>query len=167
MIQVYTGNGKGKTTAALGLALRAAGAGFKVYIAQFIKGKRYSELDAIKKISNITLVQCGRACFIKNKPRPRDFVLAQAGLEKVKKALARKCYRIIILDEVNIALKLGLLMIEDVIGIIKSAPSATELILTGRYAPPEICKIADLISDIREVKHHYQKGARARRGIEF
>ncbi len=167
MIQVYTGNGKGKTTAALGLALRAAGAGFRVYIIQFIKGRHYSELNSLKKIGNITLEQCGRGCFIKNKPQPRDFALAKAGLVKVKLAIAQKCYRLIILDEVNVALKLGILEIGEVLNIIKKAPRKTELVLTGRYAPPEILKIADLVSDIREVKHYYQKGVRGRRGMEF
>lgn len=167
MIQVYTGNGKGKTTAALGLALRAAGAGFQVYVAQFIKGRHYSEHKSLKKIKNITLEQCGRGCFIKNQPGPKDIALAKAGLKKVGKAIAQKCYRLIILDEVNLALKLGLLDIEEVLDIIKKAPRKTELVLTGRYASPAILKIADLVSDIREVKHYYQKGIRARRGMEF
>ena len=167
MIQVYTGNGKGKTTAALGLALRAAGAGFRVYIIQFIKGRRYSELAALKKIKNITLVQCGRGCFIKDKPQPKDIVLARAGLAKLKQVIAKKCYRLIILDEINVAMKMGLLEIEEVLNIIRKVPRGIELVLTGRYAPPGILKIADLVSDIREAKHYYQKGTKARKGIEF
>ena len=167
MIQVYTGNGKGKTTAALGLALRAAGAGLRVYIAQFIKGGCYSELSSLKKIKNITLMQCGRGCFIKNKPGLRDIALAQAGLKKIRQAIAKKSYRLIILDEVNVALKVGLLKIDEVLDIIDKASLKTEFILTGRDALLKILKIADLISDIREVKHYYQKGIKARKGIEF
>jgi len=167
MIQVYTGNGKGKTTAALGLALRASGAGFWVYITQFLKGKHYSELKALKKIKNIIVVQSGSRCFIKNKPQSKDIALAKAGLTKVERAITQKRYRLIILDEVNIAIKLGILKTEDVLAVIKRAPRKTEFILTGRYAPPAILKIADLISDIRQVKHYYQKGVRARKGIEF
>ena len=151
----------------MGLALRAAGAGLRVYIAQFIKGKHYSELNVIKKIKNITLVQCGRGCFIKDKPQPQDIVLAQAGLEKVKKAIAKGYYRLIILDEVNVALRLGLLKINDVVAVIKKASRKTEFVLTGRQAPLEILRIADLVSDIRETKHYYRKGIKARRGIEF
>ncbi len=167
MIQVYTGNGKGKTTAALGLALRAAGAGFRVYIIQFIKGRRYSELAALKKIKKITLVQCGRGCFIKDKPQAKDIILAKAGLAKVKQVIAQRRYRLVILDEINVAMKIGLLEIDEVMNILKKSPRNIELVLTGRYAPPAILKIADLISDIRETKHYYQKGVKARRGIEF
>lgn len=166
MIQVYTGNGKGKTTAALGLALRAAGAGKKVYIAQFVKGRRYSELNSLKKLKNITLEQFGRTCFIRKSPCNKDIKLAICGLNAVKKALKKK-YGVIILDEINIALKLGLLDLNEVLKLIKKCPARIELILTGRQACPEIIKLADLVSDIKEVKHYFQKGVKGRRGIEF
>lgn len=166
MIQVYTGNGKGKTTAALGLALRAAGAGKKVYIAQFVKGRKYSELKTLKKIKNIKLERFGRACFIKRNPCAKDYALARCGLAAVKKALKKK-YGLIILDEINIALGLNLLDLKDVLEVIRKAPAKTELILTGRGAPAEIIKIADLVSEIKEVKHYFTKGVKGRKGIEY
>lgn len=167
MIQVYTGNGKGKTTAALGLALRAAGAGLRVYIAQFIKGRCYSELKALEKIKKIKIEQFGRSCFIKRKPRPQDIKLAQRGLEKIKEILAQKFYQVIILDEINVALKLRLLKLKDVIELLKKCPRNLELVLTGRYAHPQILNSADLVSEIKEVKHYFKKGIKARKGIEF
>jgi cob(I)alamin adenosyltransferase len=167
MIQVYTGNGKGKTTAALGLALRAAGAGAKVFIAQFVKGRRYSELAALKKIKNIRLAQFGKACFIKKKPGKNDIKLARCGLEKIREIISKRSCDVLILDEINIAINLGLLDCKEVIAIIKSAPSDLEFVLTGRYARPEIIKISDLVSEIKEVKHYYAKGVKARKGIEF
>jgi cob(I)alamin adenosyltransferase len=167
MIQVYTGEGKGKTTAALGLALRAAGAGLKVYICQFLKGKNYSELVSLKKFKNIKVEQFGARCFIRKAPTPEDIELAQAGLKAARGALRARNYNVVILDEINIALKLKLLNLKDVLGIIKNTPKKTELILTGRYAHPAIIKLADLVSQIKEVKHYYNKGVKARKGIEF
>ncbi len=119
MIQVYTGNGKGKTTAALGLALRAAGAGFKVYLGQFCKGKYYSELKALKKIKNITVEQFGSNCFIKKRPGPKDIALAKKGLKKIKKIISKGGYDVVVLDEINIALRLNLLALKDILEIIK------------------------------------------------
>lgn len=167
MIQVYTGNGKGKTTAAFGLALRAAGAGLKVYIGQFLKGGNYSELKTLKKIKNIKVEQFGRRCFIKKTPDKKDIILARKGLEKIKQIIAKRNYDIVILDEINIALKLKLLDLKEVIKLIKKTPKNLELILTGRAAPSAILKIADLVSQIKEVKHYYKKGIKARKGIEF
>jgi len=167
LIQVYTGRGKGKTTASLGLALRAAGAGLKVYIGQFVKGKYYSELRSLKKIKNIKIEQLGRRCFIKNPPTPKDILLARQGLEKIKKHILRRAYNLVILDEINIALKLKLLKLDEVISLLKNTPEDLEIVLTGRYAHPEILKLADLVSDIKEVKHYFRKGVRARKGIEF
>ncbi|MCX5696128.1 MAG: cob(I)yrinic acid a,c-diamide adenosyltransferase [Candidatus Omnitrophica bacterium] len=167
MIQVYTGNGKGKTTAALGLALRASGAGHKVYICQFLKGKDYCELHSLKKFKNIKVEQFGSKCFIRHLPREEDIKLAQAGLVAAKKAIRDKSYSLIVLDEINIALKLKLVDLKDVLSLLKSLPKKTELILTGRYAHPDIIKLADLVSEIRERKHYFKKGLRARKGIEF
>jgi len=167
LIQVYTGNGKGKTTAALGLALRASGAGLKVYIGQFIKGRRYSELNSVKKLKNVKLEQLGGGCFITRSLRKRDISLAKKGLEKIKKIISRRIYDVVILDEINIALNLKLLRLDEVIQLIKEVPKTTELILTGRCAPPQILKIADLVSEIKEVKHYFKKGIKARKGIEF
>lgn len=167
LIQVYTGNGKGKTTASLGLALRAAGAGLKVFIGQFVKGRDYSELNSLKKIKNIKVEQFGRGCFIRKKPDRKDIELAKKGLEKIKKIISKTVCDVVILDEINVALKLKLIKLEDVISLIKNTPKKTELILTGRYAYPKILKMADLVSEMKEVKHYYRKGVKARKGIEF
>lgn len=167
MIQVYTGCGKGKTTEAFGLALRGAGAGLKVYIGQFIKGDCYSELNALKKIKSITTKQFGRGCFIKKVPSKKDIELAQAGLEKIKEIISQRKYDIIILDEINNAVELKLFKVNAVTEVIKKMPPKVELILTGRYAHPDILKLADLVSEIKEVKHYFSKGMKARRGIEY
>lgn len=167
MIHIYTGNGKGKTTAALGLALRASGAGLKVYIGQFIKSGNYSELQALKKHKNITVEQFGRGCFIKGRPEKKDIALARKGLEKIKKIIAEKSYDMVILDEINIAVKLKLLAKEDVMEIMKKVTRRCELILTGRYAPAVFLRLAHLVSQIREAKHYYRQGLKARRGIEY
>lgn len=167
MIQVYTGNGKGKTTAALGLALRACGAGLKVYIGQFIKGKTYSELKALKKFrANLTVEQFGRGCFIKT-PGPVDKDLAQKGLKKINQIISERRFDLVILDEINAALELKLFEVKDVLGLIEKTSPETELVLTGRNAPREIIDKADLVSEIKEVKHYFKKGIKARRGIEF
>jgi cob(I)alamin adenosyltransferase len=167
MIQVYTGNGKGKTTAALGLAVRAASQGLKVYIGQFLKGGNYGELAALRKIKNIKVEQFGRTCFIKKKPSCQDIELAKRGLEKIRNVISKKAYNVVILDEINITVKLGLIRLKDLLSLIKKVPKKTELVLTGRYAHPEIIKIADLVSQIKAVKHYYKKGIKARKGIEF
>ena len=167
MIQVYTGNGKGKTTAALGLALRAAGAGLNVYIGQFVKGRCYSEIKALKKIDNIKIEQFGRRCFIKKSPDKIDVQMALAGLERLNEIIAARKYRMVILDEVNIVVKLKLIPLSGLLELIKHAPKTIELVLTGRYAHPEIIKLADLVSEVKEKKHYYAKGIKARRGIEF
>lgn len=167
MIQVYTGNGKGKTTAAFGLALRAAGAGLNVYIGQFTKGRSCSEHIALKRINNIKLEQFGRECFIQDKPRQMDAKFARQGMEKIKKIIACRNYQVVILDEINIALKFKLVSLKDVLNLIKLTPKNIELVLTGRYAPARLIKSADLVSQIKEVKHYYVQGVKARRGIEF
>ncbi len=167
LIQVYTGNGKGKTTAALGLALRAAGAGLNVYLGQFVKGCCYSEIKALKKIKNIKVEQFGRRCFIKKLPEKIDQQMALAGLKRVNEVIAARKYRLVILDEVNVAIRLKLIPLSGLLEIIKQAPKNIELVLTGRYAHPKIIKLADLVSQVKEVKHYYAKGVKARRGIEF
>ena len=167
MIQVYTGNGKGKTTAAFGLALRAAGAGWNVYIGQFVKGRCYSEIKTLKKIGKIKVEQFGRSCFIKKSPKAIDLQMALAGLKRSNEIIAAKKYRMVVLDEINIAVKLKLLPLGCLLELIKHTPKSIELVLTGRYAHPQIIKLADLVSQVREVKHYYAKGVKARRGIEF
>lgn len=165
MIQVYTGNGKGKTTAAIGLAVRASGAGLRVYIGQFIKGACYSEMKALSKFKNIKVEQFGRGCFIRKSPTVEDIKLARDGLERIKQVIPR--FDLIILDEVNVALHFKLIRLDDVLKIIKGVPRKTEIILTGRCAPQGLLKKADLISEVKEVKHYYKNGVKARKGIEY
>ena len=167
MIQVYTGNGKGKTTAAFGLALRAAGAGLNVYIGQFAKGRCYNEIKALKKISQIKIEQFGRCCFIKKSPEKIDIQMALVGLKRLNEVIAARKYRVVILDEINIAVKLKLIPLNGLLELIKHTPKKIELVLTGRYAHPKIIRLANLVSQVKEVKHYYAKGVKARKGIEF
>lgn len=167
MIQVYTGNGKGKTTAALGLALRAAGAGFKVYICQFLKGRSYCELISLKKFKNIKVEQFGKGCFLRHSPRKEDVALACAGLSAAKKAIQSRHYSLVVLDEINVALKLNLISLKDALSIIKDAPKDVEVVLTGRSCPRQVIMAADLVSNIQEVKHYFRRGLKARKGIEL
>ncbi|MCB2208690.1 MAG: cob(I)yrinic acid a,c-diamide adenosyltransferase [Bacteroidetes bacterium] len=167
-IQVYTGNGKGKTTAAFGQSLRAEGAGLKVFIGQFVKGKMYHENETITKhLKNITVKQYGLGCFIVEKPTDKDIEAAQKGLEEMKNIIQNGVYDMVIMDEVNIALYYKLIDIGEIVKLMKNKPGQVELILTGRYAPQEIIDLADLVTDMREVKHYYQKGIPARKGIEY
>lgn len=166
MIQVYTGNGKGKTTAALGLALRAAGAGMEVYIAQFAKGRPTSELIPLKKIKNIRIERFGSGAFIK-KAVGSERARALQGLNAALKALHSKKYDMVILDEVNVVVDLGLLSPRELGKLLCCAPAQKEVVLTGRNAPPEVLERADLISHIEEVRHYFRKGVKARKGIEY
>ena len=166
--QIYTGNGKGKTTAAFGLALRATGAGKKVFFAQFVKGKMYSEIKAVREfLPNVEVKQFGLGCFIVNDPTEADIITAQKGLAEVKQIIHSEKYELVILDEIFIALFYKLFPAEEVIEIIKSKPEELELILTGRYAPKNIIELADLVTEMKEVKHYYTQGIEAREGIEF
>jgi len=166
-IHLYTGNGKGKTTAAIGLAVRAAGAGKKVYIAQFVKGMHYSELNSVEQVKGITLKQYGRKCFIEKTPSKEDVEAAQKGLKDIAIIIAEKTYDMLILDEVTIALYYKLISINAVLTLIKSKPAEMELILTGRRAPDKLYDIADLITEMKEIKHYYNLGIEAREGIEY
>lgn len=166
-LQVYTGNGKGKTTAAFGLALRAAGAGLRVYIAQFIKGKEYSEHRALARLSDaVTVRQYGRHFFLHRDPEHEDIRAAQQGLEEVKQVMLSENYDIIILDEADIATYYNLFSVEDLLGLIHARPQYVEMIITGRYADPRIIEEADLVTEMKEIKHYYKKGVMARNGIE-
>ena len=165
---IYTGNGKGKTTAAFGMALRAAGAGKRVFIAQFVKGKMYAEIAAVRKrLPSVVVEQFGLDCFIVNAPEQKDVDAAQKGLGRVKQLIASKQYDMMILDEVFIALFYKLFPDEEVVEIIRQKPKELELVLTGRYAPQNIIDMADLVTEMKEVKHYYQKGIEARQGIEY
>ncbi len=166
-VHVYTGDGKGKTTAAIGLALRAAGAGLKVYIAQFVKGMKYSELNSLAKLSEfITIKQYGRDCFIFREPEKEDIQIAQEGLKEVREIMCSGKYQMVILDEANIATYYNLFSVEELLDFIQAKPEEVELIITGRKADPRIIEAADLVTEMKEIKHYYQKGVQARDGIE-
>jgi len=166
-VQVYTGNGKGKTTAALGLAVRALGAGKKVYIGQFAKSKHYSELETIDKLlKDITIKQFGMGCFIFEKPKEEDILAAQTGLKEIIRILESDEYDVVILDEANIAVYYNLISVNELILAIGKRNERTEIIITGRYATQEIMDFADLVTEMKEVKHYYQQGVQARVGIE-
>jgi cob(I)alamin adenosyltransferase len=167
--QVYTGNGKGKTTAALGLAIRAAGAGLKVFIAQFIKLGDFSEIKEIKSLKRfsdlITVEQFGLGLF-ENNPSPGDFEAARKGLDKVKTIIFSDAYNVIILEEANVAVKHNLFSVQELIHLIVNKPPDLELVITGRGASPQVIEQADLVTEMKLIKHYYQKGVGARIGIE-
>ena len=166
-IQIYTGDGKGKTTAALGLALRAAGAGKKVFFAQFVKGQKYSEVRAIEQfIPSVEIRQYGLGCFIRNDPSQADIDAAQKGLKEVSDIIHSGTYDIVVLDEANIAIHYKLFSAAELLEILKQKPDETEIIITGRRAAPELIRAADLVTEMQEVKHYYTKGVEAREGIE-
>lgn len=167
MVHLYTGNGKGKTTAALGMAIRAAGAGKRIFIAQFVKGMQYSELASLLRFPEIELQQFGLDCFIVNEPGQNDIDAARAGLNTLNEKILSAGFDMYILDEVCIALHYHLFSVDELLQIIHLKHVDAELILTGRYAPPELYEIADLITEMNEVKHYFHKGITARRGIEF
>jgi cob(I)alamin adenosyltransferase len=166
-VHVYTGNGKGKTTASLGLALRAAGAGMTVYIGQFIKNADYNEIKALARFADqITLEQYGRGCFIYGTPCDADIEAARTGLRIIRQALISGAYHLVIADEINVAFGCGLLDEADLLDFIEARPPAVELVLTGRGAPQAVIERADLVTEMREIKHYYQRGILAREGIE-
>lgn len=168
IIQVYTGNGKGKTTAAIGLGMRAVGAGLKVYMIQFMKGYPYSEVEALKEVKNFTVKQFGRAEFVdKENPAEIDIKYANDALKHAKDVIKSGKYDVVILDEINVAMDFGLINEKEVLDLMKEKPENMELVLTGRYAPQEILKNADLITEMLEIKHPYKSGMKCRKGIDW
>ena len=183
LIHVYTGDGKGKTTAALGLALRAAGCGFCTYFCQFLKGQEYGELAAARWLvagapegatrPPITIERFGQPTFVRASPdgtrraSEEDVRLARAGLEAARRAMCSGRYELVVLDEINVALYFQLLTVQEVLEVIDHKPEGVELVLTGRRVPDEILARADYITEMREVRHPYQQGIQARKGIEF
>ncbi len=166
-IQVYTGDGKGKTTAALGLTLRAVGAGLKVYIAQFIKMGDYSEISALERLSDsVTVEQFGCGRFAKGRASEEDIALAGKGLSRIKDIFASGQYDVVIMDEANVAVSCELFEVEALLNIMDSKPKNVELIITGRNAPLPVIEKADLVSQVNAVKHYFQNGVKARIGIE-
>ena len=169
LVFVYTGNGKGKTTAAMGQVLRAVGHGLKVMVIQFMKGKKYGEVIAAEKfLPGVTICPCGLDSFVmRGNPAPVDIELAQLGLNMARKALSSGEYNMVVLDEINVALDFGLISVSDVVEMIKSRSTNVDVVMTGRYAPPEIIELADTVSEVNEVKHHYSTGLKERAGIEY
>lgn len=170
LVHIYTGNGKGKTTAALGLALRAIGHDYKVFMLQFMKGsKNYGEIIAVEKyLPSFTIVQSGLETFVsKENPAQVDIDLALDGLELAKKVISENRYDMVILDEINVALDFQLIPLAEVVELVKSKPSEMELVLTGRYVPKEILELGDVVSDVTLVNHPYYHGIEAREGIEY
>ncbi len=169
MIQVYTGDGKGKTTAALGQALRALGHGMRVFMVQFMKGRTYGELIACREcLPCMEIRMSGRDCFVKKgAPEEADLRMAREGWEAAKEAISGGDYQMVILDELNVALDYGLLPAEEVLDFLRGHREGPEIVCTGRYAPPELLDLADLVSEVREVKHPYQRGEPMREGIEY
>ncbi len=169
LVQVYTGAGKGKTTASLGLAMRACGHGWKVLMICFMKGDpNYGEVIIASKIPGFELIQSGLPTFVKKgKPSEDDLKLARRGLQIAQEAIENGKYDMVILDEINVAVDYGLIPLESLLKLIETKQEGVELVLTGRYAHPEIVKRADLVSEILEIKHPYQKGFKSREGIEY
>ncbi len=168
-IQVYTGNGKGKTTAALGLAVRAAGHGLRTYIGQFLKGQPTGEIEALRKLAPlVTLEQFGRREFIRvtEGVDDEDVDRARDGLRKCLEAMLSGEYRIVVMDEVNTAVHLKLLPERDVLNVLEKRPADVELVLTGRYAPAAILDKADLVTEMKDIRHYGDGGLKAREGIE-
>ena len=169
LIHVYTGPGKGKTTAALGLALRACGHGWTVLMIQFLKGNReYGEVKIVKNIKNIHIEQYGQSKFVrKENPSNIDKKYAVEGFERAKEAIIQSQFDLIILDEIHVAVDFHLIPLEELVSLIQRKPDHVELVLTGRNAHPDVIQLADLVSYIDEMKHPFKEGMSAREGIEF
>jgi len=168
-IHVYTGDGEGKTLTAFGLALRAIGHGYKVIIVQFMKGRKdvgeYKVKDRLQP--EYEIYQFGREDFIDlNNPQPIDYELARKGLEFAEEAL-KKRPRVLVLDEINLAAAIGLVKVEDVLKLLEKVPEETVVVMTGRRAPKEFIEVADLVTEMREIKHPHKRGVEARKGIEY
>jgi cob(I)alamin adenosyltransferase len=169
LIQVYTGNGKGKTTAALGQALRACGHGMKALMIQFMKGStNYGEVLVCDAVPGFRIIQSGLPTFVKKfNPSEEDLRLAEEGMDLARKTVEEDQVDMLVLDEINVAIDYGLVKLGDVLDLLKKRPPHMEMILTGRYAPPEILEVADLVTEMKEIKHHYAAGKAMREGIEY
>jgi cob(I)alamin adenosyltransferase len=168
LVHVYTGNGKGKTTAALGLALRAMGNDLQVAMVQFMKCPQYyGEYEIAKSLPNFTLLPMGRDCLVhEGKAKQEDYDAAEAALRKAEELIQSRKYDLVILDEANVTVFMKLMKVEDVVRVVKNRPPRVEVVLTGRYAPPEIIELADLVTEMCPIKHPFDKGIPAREGIE-
>jgi cob(I)alamin adenosyltransferase len=168
VLMVITGPGKGKTTSAFGQALRAHGHGFKIAIVQFMKGRIYGELDTLKQLPNVEIWQFGRVAFVdKKNPDPKDRELARQGLDKAWEIVRQAKHDLLILDEINVVADFGLVPTEEVLELARSRPRWMDLIATGRNAPAALTELADTVSEVKEIKHHYKKGIESRAGMEY
>jgi cob(I)alamin adenosyltransferase len=169
LIQVYTGDGKGKTTCALGLALRAVGQGFKVYMVQFLKGRETGEMQAAARLApDLTLRSFGRPGLVNlRSPAPADLDLARQALDLAETLINAGEHDLVILDEINLALTYNLIPLDEVLTMLRERPPWVEVVLTGRQAPPEVVALADLVTEMRPVKHYFEAGVKSRRGIEW
>jgi len=168
LIHVYTGDGKGKTTAALGLALRAAGHGMRVCVIMFLKGRyRYGEKYAAKKVLGLEIAAYGRGDLVRGEPTKKDIEEAEKAFQHATLSVKSRKYSLVILDELTHAVNLGLVKLDDVMRLIREKPADLELVITGRDCPPEILEAADYVTELVERKHPYARGIRARRGIEY
>lgn len=165
-IQIYTGNGKGKTTAAIGIAVRALLSGKKVFIGQFVKDMKYNETKLVEHFDDIEIEQLGIGCFITNAPNEEDIQAAKNGLKLCNEKLSNGAYDLVIMDEIFIAIYFKLLNVEDVTHVLKNKSINTEVVLTGRYAPEELIDVADLVTDMTEIKHYYTQGVLSRDGFD-
>lgn len=168
-VQVYTGDGKGKTTAALGLAMRACGHGARVVIIQFMKGwEFYGELEAVKLLPQVTIIQTGRPDYVyRGQETEEDYAEARRGLRAALDLIEKNGCDMLILDEVNVALAFGLIPLDELVSLIKKRPECMELVLTGRGAHERVLELADLITEMREIKHPYQEGICSRKAVEY
>ena len=169
LVQLYTGDGKGKTTAAVGLAMRAIGKDLNVLMVQFLKGRHYGEIETARRLSDrFKIIQSGLDEFVKRgEPSPEDLRLAHQGLEIAREAIMSGGYDMVILDEINVAVDLGVLAVEEVLPLIDDRPPGVELVLTGRDAPGEFLERADLVTEMKKIRHYYDKGVKMREGIEY
>lgn len=169
IVQVYTGNGKGKTTSAFGQALRAVGHGYKVCIIQFMKGRKYGEFQAAEKyLPNLTVHLVGLDSFVmRDNPAPVDIEMAKQGFLIAKEVIASGAYNMVVLDEINVAVDFKLIPLNDIVSLMKTKPPALDLVLTGRYAHPDVIELADTVTEMKEIKHHYAAGIKDRAGIEY
>lgn len=165
-IHIYTGDGKGKTTAAFGLAVRALCAGKSVYIGQFVKSMKYNETHIAEKFDKVVIEQFGDGCMLTREATDDDVRMAHEGLARCKEVLLSGIYDVVILDELTIAVFLSLLQLEEVLNLLRNKRPETEVVITGRYASQELIDMADLVTDMREVKHYYTQGVLSRDGID-
>ncbi|MEI6809243.1 MAG: cob(I)yrinic acid a,c-diamide adenosyltransferase [bacterium] len=165
--QIYTGDGKGKTTAALGLIVRATGAGLRVYFAQFLKGGKSAEIRTLQeRFPDVTVEAFGSGRLIRGKPTSGEIDSARQGLVRIGEVLSSRRYDVVIADELNVVVAMGMIGVKEVLALIRDKPDSVEFILTGRSADKRLCKAADLVTEVRCIKHYYCRGVAARKGIE-